>query len=87
MYRFEETNLNSGACKDGNCIGGFSRVYSKVQELIKTTTNPIFLNAGDNFQGTPWYNIYRWNVTQYFLNKLPTDAYVSIFITILKIIS
>lgn len=39
-------------------------------------TNPIYLNAGDNFQGTFWYNIGRWNVTSYFLNLLPADAFV-----------
>lgn len=40
-------------------------------------TNPIYLNAGDNFQGTFWYNVGRWNVTSYFLNLLPADAFVS----------
>lgn len=34
------------------------------------------MNAGDNFQGTLWYNVFRWNVTQYFLNLLPVDAMV-----------
>lgn len=49
---------------------------SKVKELLasKVALNPIYLNAGDNFQGTLWYNIGRWNVTQEFLNMLPADA-------------
>lgn len=36
--------------------------------------NPIFVNAGDNFQGTLWYNIGRWNVTQQILNMHPADV-------------
>lgn len=43
----------------------------------KNRPNVLYLNAGDNFQGTLWFNVYGWNVTQYFLNKLRTDIYVS----------
>ncbi|GLV36711.1 uncharacterized protein CBL_02454 [Carabus blaptoides fortunei] len=74
--RFEETTPQSTRCKNTGCVGGFSRVYTAVHALVKNRTNAIFLNAGDNFQGTLWYNQFGWNVTQYFLNKLPTDAYV-----------
>lgn len=78
-FRFEETNLDSGICKeDEECIGGFSRVYTAVRELLNERPNAIFLNAGDNYQGTLWYNLFRWNVTQLFLNMLPTDALVCI---------
>lgn len=45
-----------------------------VKELKETTLNPIYLNAGDNFQGTIWYNEGKWNVTNQFLNMLPADA-------------
>lgn len=49
---------------------------TKVKELLaeKADLNPIYLNAGDNFQGTLWYNIGRWNVTAEFLNMLPADV-------------
>ena len=36
--------------------------------------NPIYLNIGDNFQGTLWYDLLGWNVTSTFLNILPADA-------------
>lgn len=36
--------------------------------------NPLFLNIGDNFQGTLWYELLGWNVTSHFLNILPADA-------------
>lgn len=61
------------------CIGGYARVVTMVKQLQKDlqATNPIYLNAGDNFQGTIWYNIGRWNVTSHFLNLLKADAIVS----------
>ena len=76
--RFEETNTLGNICKEpSKCIGGFARVVTKVRELRANSPNPIFLNAGDNFQGTHYYNTFKWNVTQYFLNLEPSDAMVS----------
>ncbi|KAK9711180.1 5prime-nucleotidase, C-terminal domain [Popillia japonica] len=73
--RFEEMTPSMGTCKTtANCIGGFSRMYTLITQLYRTRPNPISLNAGDNFQGTLWYNMFKWNVTQFFLNMLPTDA-------------
>lgn len=76
--RFEETDVNSSSCDPETevCIGGYARLVSKAKELLEARKdlNPIFLNAGDNFQGTLWYNIGRWNVTVQFLNMLDVDA-------------
>ncbi|EGI62821.1 5'-nucleotidase [Acromyrmex echinatior] len=75
--RFEQTNPYSGACRENHkkdCIGGIARVYTAVNQLMKERPNAIFLNAGDYFQGTLWYNIHRWNVTAVFMNMLPHDA-------------
>lgn len=77
--RFDETNMYSNTCKsDDECIGGYARVVTKVKELriSKASKNPIYLNAADTFQGTLWYNLFRWNVTSYMLNLLPADATV-----------
>ncbi|XP_018318632.1 apyrase-like [Agrilus planipennis] len=75
--RFEEITEYSTTCKntDAKCIGGIARVFTAVTELLRNRPNSIFINAGDNFQGTLWYNIFKWNVTQEFLNKFPTDVY------------
>lgn len=76
-FRFEEMTPSMGTCKTtANCIGGFSRMYTLITQLYRTRPNPISLNAGDNFQGTLWYNMFKWNVTQFILNMLPTDAMV-----------
>lgn len=77
--RFEETNERSTSCKPGEkCIGGLARAVHVIKSLLETRkkSNPIYLNAGDNYQGTLWYNIGRWNVTQLFLNMLKADAMV-----------
>ena len=81
--RFEQTSPYSGTCREDHkkdCIGGIARVYTAVNQLMKERPNAIFLNAGDYFQGTLWYNIYRWNVTAVFMNMLPHDAMVIIYI-------
>ncbi|XP_054004217.1 apyrase-like [Hylaeus anthracinus] len=75
--RFEQTGPQSGACPKQNekeCVGGISRVSTAVNRLINERPNPIFLNAGDHFQGTLWYNVHRWNVTATFMNMLPHDV-------------
>uniref|UniRef100_D3TM90 apyrase n=2 Tax=Glossina morsitans morsitans TaxID=37546 RepID=D3TM90_GLOMM len=75
--RYEPTDTNGGTCNnDQECIGGYARTFHTVKRLVQEQkeNNPIYLNAGDNFQGTLWYNIGRWNVTSQFLNMLPADA-------------
>lgn len=77
MCRFEEQTTGSVTCYNAEeCIGGIARLYTAVKELLEAKPDSVFLNAGDNFQGTLWYNVFKWNVTQYFLNLLPVDAMV-----------
>ncbi|XP_078036030.1 apyrase [Augochlora pura] len=75
--RFEETIHRSSEfyTEAGTvAVGGIARVSTVVKQLIEESENPIFLNAGDNFQGTIWYNVHRWNVTARFMNMLPHDV-------------
>uniref|UniRef100_A0A2M3ZYQ6 Apyrase n=2 Tax=Nyssorhynchus TaxID=44543 RepID=A0A2M3ZYQ6_9DIPT len=75
--RFEETNQKSSAClKSSECIAGIARVYHTIKSLKEQykAQNPLYLNAGDNFQGTLWYTLLRWNVTAHFIKQLPPDA-------------
>ncbi|XP_030767022.1 apyrase-like [Sitophilus oryzae] len=74
--RFEEISSASGTCKDTSCIGGFPRLVTQIQELLDTQPKSLLLNGGDNFQGTLYYTLGKWNITQEFLNKLPFDAIV-----------
>lgn len=77
--RFEETNKDSTSCKEhlGEvCIGGYARVITMVKQLLKEREdkNPVYINIGDNFQGTLWYELLGYNVTATFLNILKADA-------------
>uniref|UniRef100_A0A182PEJ4 Apyrase n=1 Tax=Anopheles epiroticus TaxID=199890 RepID=A0A182PEJ4_9DIPT len=75
--RFEETNQKSAGCTNSKeCIAGIARVYHTIKQLKQQykAKNPLYLNAGDNFQGTLWYNLLRWNVTAHFIKQLPPDA-------------
>ncbi|XP_059051147.1 apyrase-like [Achroia grisella] len=75
--RFEETSIPYPVCKsnDTNCVGGFPRLYQEIQTLLKEKPGALLLNAGDTFQGTYWYTLFKWNVTQKFINLLPNDAH------------
>lgn len=53
-------------------------MYTIVKRLLNERPNPIFLNAGDNFQGSFWYTLFKHNVTSHFFKMLPTDVYVSL---------
>lgn len=49
---------------------------------IEATYNPqiqTWTTSRDNFQGTLWYNLFRWNVTSHFLNMLRADAMVNLW--------
>jgi 5'-nucleotidase len=72
--RYEPIDNQSTTCEGSNCIGGFFRLYSTIKLLQQNNPNSLLLNAGDNFQGTLWYIVHKWNVTQHFLNKLSFDA-------------
>uniref|UniRef100_A0AAG5DND9 Apyrase n=1 Tax=Anopheles atroparvus TaxID=41427 RepID=A0AAG5DND9_ANOAO len=72
--RFHETSERSGKCDGEGCIAGIARVFQTVQDLRKAHKNALFLNAGDNFQGTIWYNYHRWKVVAHTMKLLRPDA-------------
>ncbi|KAF9408079.1 hypothetical protein HW555_012120, partial [Spodoptera exigua] len=74
---FEETSVDTPSCRYNNnsCIGGFPRLYKEIHTLLEEKPDSIVLNAGDSFQGTYWYTLLKWNVTQEFMNLIPHDAH------------
>ncbi|XP_008212356.1 apyrase isoform X1 [Nasonia vitripennis] len=73
--RYVPVSPSGGLCHENEkCVGGIARVANIVQRLKQIRKNAIFLNAGDCFEGTLYYGIYRGNVTAYFMNELPHDA-------------
>ncbi|XP_037302474.1 apyrase-like, partial [Manduca sexta] len=76
--RFVETSPYGGVCnpESAPCIGGFARLTTLVRQRLAAEPDSLLLNGGDSFQGTIWYNILRWNVTQEFMNLIPHTAHV-----------
>ncbi|XP_052133254.1 apyrase-like [Frankliniella occidentalis] len=73
--RFEPVSPKASECKAGDrCIGGLPRVAAAIGDLVKRNPNALVLNGGDNFQGTLWYSLFRWNATAHFMRELPWDA-------------
>ncbi|XP_041983040.1 apyrase-like isoform X2 [Aricia agestis] len=76
--RFVETSPAGTVCNpsDEPCIGGFARLTTLIREALQREPESLVLNGGDSFQGTIWYNLLRWNVTQDFMNMVHHDAHV-----------
>ncbi|XP_031703047.1 snake venom 5'-nucleotidase-like [Anarrhichthys ocellatus] len=73
--RIEETSGDSGKCSDGEpCFAGVARRFTKVKEIREKEKNVLFLDAGDQFQGTVWFNYYKGAEAAHFMNKLGYDA-------------
>ncbi|TNM95371.1 hypothetical protein fugu_016454 [Takifugu bimaculatus] len=73
--RIEETSEDSGKCSSrGPCFAGVARRFTKVSEIRKKEKNVLFLDAGDQFQGTVWFNYYKGAEAAHFMNKLGYNA-------------
>ncbi|CAO1320937.1 unnamed protein product [Diamesa hyperborea] len=82
--RFEQTGMFSDKCKkdaaaNNKCYGGFARVAHEVRKYRKQAEDNeippvLYLNAGDTYTGTPWFSLYKNNITADFLNILKPDA-------------
>ncbi|XP_012277874.1 protein 5NUC-like isoform X1 [Orussus abietinus] len=77
--KFEETSRVSTRCSwndstTGKCYGGFARIATLIRQARNSTVPSLFLNAGDTYQGTIWYNIHKWKIVTRFLNLLAPDA-------------
>ena len=82
--RFEETDENGGICTDEiresrkGCFCGVARRATVIDEVRanREHANVLLLDAGDAFQGTDWFYVYRGNATAHFMNLLGYDAMV-----------
>ncbi|KAI8507975.1 5'-nucleotidase [Branchiostoma belcheri] len=73
--RVEELNAFGGRCRPGRpCYGGFARLGAKVAEVRGRDDNVLFLDAGDQFQGTLWYYFFKSPVVAQLMNKVTYDA-------------
>ncbi|KAK9956333.1 hypothetical protein ABG768_014075 [Culter alburnus] len=72
--RVEETNNDSSKCSQAPCFAGVARRFTKIKEVRAKEKNVLLLDAGDQFQGTVWFNFYKGAEAAHFMNKLGYDA-------------
>ncbi|XP_022100679.1 5'-nucleotidase-like [Acanthaster planci] len=77
--RFEQFDGYGGECSrkesdDGQCFGGVARRVAKIDQIRAEEENVLLLDAGDQFQGTMWFYVYKGEATSYFMNMVDYDA-------------
>lgn len=72
----DEFRSSGSTCTDPakGCVGGYARVKSVIDKTRPTHPNSLFLNAGDEFQGTLFYSLYKGSASADVLNQLGFDA-------------
>lgn len=58
-------------------LGGWG--ISKVSQIRREEKNVLLLDAGDQFQGTVWFNYYKGAEAAHFMNKLGYNVMVIVF--------
>ena len=78
--RVEETGKHSGKCsgsrRSGGCYAGVARRATAIKRIRSSESNVLLLDAGDQFQGSVWFNYYKGAEAAHFMNKLQYDAMV-----------
>lgn len=75
--RVDQYNVSGAICgsaTDVNCIGGYSRIQTLVEQVRAAETNVLLLDAGDQFQGTLFYNLFKADIITETMNALGYDA-------------
>lgn len=85
--RFEEFNKHGTFCtpkeasQEGKCFGGVARRATKLKQIRAEKTNTLFIDGGDQFQGTLWFYYHKGKAAAYFMELLEYDAMVRMYIT------
>ncbi|XP_049459033.1 snake venom 5'-nucleotidase-like isoform X2 [Epinephelus fuscoguttatus] len=73
--RVEETSEHSGKCSStSGCFAGVARRATMIKRIRSNESNVLLLDAGDQFQGTIWFNHYKGAEAAYFMNELGYDC-------------
>ncbi|KAH8597606.1 5'-nucleotidase [Bisporella sp. PMI_857] len=70
-FRSSGTNCTNPSA---GCFGGYARVSQKLKELRPGLQDSLFLNVGDEFQGTLYYNYYGGEKIAETINQLGFDG-------------
>ena len=68
---------NQESANAGECFGGVARIQTVVKQTREDVENVLFLDGGDQFQGTSWFQFYEGDAAAHFMNLLEYDAMVS----------
>jgi len=76
---FEQTSVDSTRCRPeheeaNECYGGVPRIITKVTEIRNQDPEALFLNAGDFYQGSIWYNQFKYEPMVEFGNLMNFTA-------------
>ncbi|KAI8824929.1 Metallo-dependent phosphatase-like protein [Fimicolochytrium jonesii] len=76
---FDEFNLGGTDCRPkdiaaNNCVGGAARIAHLVQKYRAERDNVVLLDAGDQFQGTLFFNVFGGQKSVEIMNELKYDA-------------
>lgn len=78
MHSHYEETCRSDA--DGSCVGGFARLRAALAaeraRAVADVAPAVYLNAGDTFWGTPFYDVLRWEPAADFVGDLGVDVMV-----------
>ena len=77
--RVDQYNRNGARCTAaddtaGLCIAGSSRLQTLVEEIRAAETNVLLVDAGDQFQGTLFYGLFKADVVTDTMNAIGYDA-------------
>ena len=79
--RYEEFDRGTLKCnRDGyeTCYGGVARRATMVKQIRDEMGDSVlFLDGGDQFEGTLWFYVYDGHSASFFMNKLGYDVMVS----------
>ena len=67
--------------KKTKCYGGVVRRGGFIEEFRKKHKNVLLLDAGDQYQGTLWFHVFRGHIARFFLEHHRYDAMVCFTIT------
>lgn len=74
---YEEMNKYGGQCDNpGSCYGGMARLKYKVDEIKRLYPNTLFLDGGDQYQGTLWFTQHGGTIVHTYMNLVGYDAMV-----------
>ncbi|KAJ3163618.1 hypothetical protein HDU86_000201 [Geranomyces michiganensis] len=75
----DEFNTGGTDCRQkdidaNNCVGGAARIQYMVNKFRAESDNVVLLDAGDQFQGTLFFNVFGGSVSGAIMNQLKYDA-------------